>query len=79
MSATPQSLAESMLESAIAVTCVELQMAITWDEQHACFDRLRDLIRQRTPAQVERMEAQRGLVISPRPVENPIAAKFHTL
>lgn len=56
-----QTLAEATLESAISVTCAELVLAISDAEQREIFARLQDLHRQRTPAQVMRLERARGL------------------
>jgi hypothetical protein len=57
----PQTLAEATLESAINVTCVDLSLATTDQEQREIFDRLRRLHAQRTAVQVMRMERDRGL------------------
>jgi ABC-type Na+ transport system ATPase subunit NatA len=55
-------LAESTLETAISVSCAELSLAITGDEQREVFARIQQLHRQRTSAQVARLERQRGLI-----------------
>lgn len=58
----PQTFAEAMLECAISVACAELLLASTMAEQLEVFHRIQDLHRQRTPAQVRRLEIQRGLI-----------------
>lgn len=57
----PMTLAESTLETAISVTCLDLSMALDDHEQRALFARLQDLHLQRTPNQVRRMELAQGL------------------
>lgn len=56
-----QTLAEATLETAISVTCAELSLAITADEQREVFARIQEMHRQRTPAMVARLERHRGL------------------
>lgn len=55
------SLADALLETAIAVTTTELVHAHTRDERIAVMKRLRDLHGQRSAAQIRRLEIQLGL------------------
>lgn len=52
---------ESALEAAIDLATLRCQMASTPTRRRAAFEELRELIAQRSPAQVRRMESERGL------------------
>lgn len=57
----PKTLDDAALEAAIDLATLRCQMASTPTRRRAAFEELRELIAQRSPAQVRRMESERGL------------------
>lgn len=53
--------ADAELEQAITDACTRLSMSTTQDQAYTEFERIRVLIAQRSPEQVERLERSRGL------------------